>query len=131
MLENGGTRRRSRVPSSIAMTMLIVDDSARMRATIRSMLALREDEVVECGDGQEAVRLYRLHRPEWVLMDISMPVMDGILATASICEIEPAARVVIVTDHDDAAVREAARRAGAVGFVSKDDLSDLVEIVRR
>lgn len=113
------------------MYMLIADDSSRMRETLRLMLSLTRDQVVECADGLEAVSLYERHRPAWVMMDISMPVLDGIAATARICALDPSARVVMVTDHVDSGLREAARRAGAMAFVPKEDLSQLLEIVGR
>ena len=61
---------------------------------------------------------------------VSMPLLDGIGATARIRAIDPTARVVVVTDFADAALRDAAMRAGALAFVSKEDLSQLLAIVR-
>jgi CheY-like chemotaxis protein len=105
--------------------MLIADDSAKMRSFIRSMVADLAGEVFECADGAQAVALYSEHRPDWVLMDIEMPVLDGIAATRRICEISPQAKVIIVTVFSDPALRRAALEAGAVGYVLKENLIDL------
>lgn len=111
-------------------SILIVDDSLRMRATIRSMLiALPADVVGECDNGADAVVAYEALKPDWVLMDISMPGLDGITATRRIHEIDADAKVVIVTDYPDASLAYAAAEAGAVAFVRKDDLFSLLEII--
>ncbi|HEY2849856.1 MAG TPA: response regulator [Gemmatimonadaceae bacterium] len=111
------------------MKLLIVDDNPRMRATIRSVVTPAAAEVVECDNGLDAVALYDARRPDWVLMDISMPALDGIRATRRIRAINPDARVVIVTDFVDQAFRQAAARAGAVAFVTKDNLLELLRIL--
>src|SRR5438046_10061305 len=103
----------------MTMPLLIVDDNARVRATIRSLLAGRAYEVCEAADGVEAVETFARLRPAWVLMDVSMPRLDGLEATRRIRAIDPRAHVVMVTDHGDEATRRAAMEAGARSFVSK------------
>lgn len=107
------------------MKLLIVDDNPRMRRMIRKVVAGAAEEVFECGDGREAPAAYARHRPDWVLMDIRMAEVDGISATRQIKAGDPEARVVIVTDYDDSDLREAARAAGACGYVVKENLLDL------
>ena len=70
--------------------------------------------------------MYLAHRPDVVLMDIAMRGVNGIAATLQICQADPAARVVIVTDYDDQDLRAAAERAGASGDVLKENLLDLL-----
>jgi CheY-like chemotaxis protein len=112
-------------------TLMIVDDNARMRATIRSILSpLRADTVVECGNGLDAIAKFEEVRPDCVLMDLSMPGLDGIAATKRIREIDPDAQVVIVTDFSDAAFRRAAADAGASDYVTKDNLFKLLDILQ-
>lgn len=111
--------------------ILIADDNASMRRTIRSMLADVTDEFVECGDGQAAVDLYSRHHPAWVLMDIRMQPMDGITATRALIAAHPSARIIIVTNYDDPQLRSDARGAGACGYVLKDDLSELLDIITK
>jgi len=107
------------------MNVLIVDDSGPMRAMIRTYISDFSTEVVECRDGSEALDAYRAHQPDIVLMDIKMTRMDGLEATSQIIQHFPEARIVIVSQWDDAPIREAARLAGAETIVSKADLFPL------
>lgn len=110
--------------------ILIVDDSAFIRATIRAVLEPVSRDVHECADGAEAIDAYRRLAPDWVLMDIAMRGMDGIQATSRIRAADPAARVIIVSDHGSTQFRAAARTAGAAAFVLKDDLLTLPSLLK-
>ncbi|HEV2381080.1 MAG TPA: response regulator [Terriglobia bacterium] len=112
------------------LKLLIVDDSARVRRLIKSMVAGLACEVQECGDGAEALPVYNVHRPDFVLMDIQMGRTDGITTTRRIKEADPPARIIIVTDDDQADLREAARRAGACAYVVKENLLELVRLLQ-
>lgn len=102
--------------------VVLVDDQALFRAGIRMLVASQPDlEVVgEAGDGKEALEVVRTTRPDVVLMDIRMPVMDGLTATAEILARPEPPRIVMLTtfDLDEAAAR--AIRQGASGFLLKD-----------
>jgi CheY-like chemotaxis protein len=111
------------------MSLLIVDDDERMRSLIRSIVVDLADSIIECGDGLEAQACYAKHHPDWVLMDLMMPRMSGLRATRLIVDDDPAARIVIVTGNEGESLREAAQRAGAYAYVSKDNLLDLREIL--
>lgn len=82
-------------------------------------------ECFECGDGREALEAYQRCRPDWVLMDIEMKEMDGIMATREIMTAFPEAKVIIVTNYNDTDFREAARAAGALAYVVKENLLDV------
>ena len=110
------------------MSFLIVDDNFVMRRTIRRIVGEFADEIIECDDGAKAFFAYRDNLPEWVLMDIEMPEMDGLTATREICAAFPQAHIVIVSKHGDAEMREAAKKAGACGYFVKDDLLKLREL---
>lgn len=102
--------------------VVLVDDQALFRAGIRMLIASQPDlDVVgEAGNGQEAIEVVRSVRPDVVLMDIRMPVMDGLTATAEILTQPDPPRIVMLTtfDLDEAAAR--AIRQGASGFLLKD-----------
>jgi CheY-like chemotaxis protein len=107
---------------------LIVDDHAAFRQTLRAFLP--DSTVLECADGREVLALYAAERPDWVLMDIQMPGLDGLTATRRLKEKFPAARIIIVTNHAGEEFRAAARDAGADGFVHKEHLEELPAMVQ-
>jgi DNA-binding NarL/FixJ family response regulator len=103
--------------------VLVADDQSMVRAGFRMLLSQEADiEVVaEAADGRDAVDKASRYRPSVVLMDIRMPELDGLEATRRIIAADPAARILILTTFDlDEYVYEALR-AGASGFVLKDD----------
>jgi CheY-like chemotaxis protein len=110
------------------MIIMIVDDNAEMRRLIRNFLP-EGHEIVECANGAEAVVNYETRRPDWVTMDIRMPLLDGINATSRIRASFPQARIIMVTEFTNDDLREAARKAGAVDYVLKDDLSQLRQLI--
>lgn len=111
------------------MRVLIVDDSEPMRRMIKTYLADLIGEAFECDDGSEALTAYRRHLPDLVLMDLKMTKTDGLEATRQIMEFFPQARIVIVSQWDEAPMREAARSAGAEAYVGKSDLLPLRRIL--
>lgn len=111
--------------------VLIVDDSQPMRELIRMTLAGVAEIVGECSDGSEALLAYERLRPDWVLMDIDMKDVDGITATRQIMATHPLAKIMIVSDHDDADLRRAAREAGASQYVGKENLLDMVDVLTK
>jgi DNA-binding NarL/FixJ family response regulator len=102
--------------------VVLVDDQALFRAGIRMVIASQPDlEVIgEASDGAQAIEVVRQTRPDVVLMDIRMPVMDGLTATAALLEDPEPPRIVMLTtfDLDEAAAR--AIQQGASGFLLKD-----------
>jgi CheY-like chemotaxis protein len=111
------------------ISILLVEDSMAMRRTIKSSLRTLEADFVEIDDGADALAAYTDHHPDWVLMDLQMKEVDGLVATSQIRAVYPDARIVIVTNFDDVQLREAAREAGACEYVLKDDLLALRGII--
>jgi DNA-binding NarL/FixJ family response regulator len=109
----------------MAIRVAVVDDQPLIRTGLRTLLehAGGVEIVGEAGDGDSGVALVRRHRPDVVLMDIRMPVLDGIEATRRITADEAlrAVRVVVLTTFDLDEYVYAALRAGASGFLLKDD----------
>ena len=100
----------------------LVDDQALFRGGIRMLVDSQPDlEIVgEAGDGREAIAMVERTRPDIVLMDIRMPVMDGIAATAEILRTPDAPKIVMLTTFDLAEAAARAIRGGASGFMLKD-----------
>ena len=109
--------------------VLLADDHTMLRQSLRRALTEKGLEVVgEAGDGEDAARLAIELQPDVVLMDVSMPVLDGVGATRVIRDQAPAVQVVILTMHADKGVLDRALRAGAVGYLVKD--CTMEEVVR-
>ena len=115
-----------------AVRVLVVDDQALFREALATLLGARpEVEVVgEAGDGHQALERAAALQPDVVLMDLHMPVLDGIAATRRLTVEQPGVRVLALTTFDDDEDVFAALRAGALGYLLKDVSSDrLVEAV--
>ena len=104
--------------------ILLVDDQPLFREGLRTLLSLHADfEVVgEAGNGEEALRLVRQLHPSVVLMDLQMPVLDGVTATRRLCEEQADCRVIVLTTFDDDEIVFDGLRAGAVGYLLKGRL---------
>jgi len=115
------------------ITVLLVDDQPLFREGLRTLLSVQPDlEVVaEAGNGEEAIRLYRILQPSVVLMDLQMPVLDGVAATRRLHEEVPDCRVIVLTTFDDDEMVFDGLRAGALGYLLKDVPSEkLAEAIR-
>jgi DNA-binding NarL/FixJ family response regulator len=102
--------------------VLIVDDHRLVRAGLRTLLAATADiEVVgEAGDGAAAIATAQTTEPDVVLMDLSMPVLDGVAATRAVLELLPPLRIVALTSFADHARVNEILAAGAIGYLLKD-----------
>lgn len=115
--------------------LLLVDDQRLMREGLRTLLELEPGLQVagEAGNGQEAIDAYAHFLPDVVLMDVRMPVMDGVEATRRLRQRWPAARVIILTTFDDDEYVFDGLRAGALGYLLKDvsihELADAIHTV--
>ena len=112
--------------------LLLADDHRMLRDSLRRSLEEHGFDVVgEAADGAEAVRLAQALTPDVVLMDVSMPNLDGVEATRQISRVVPASQVVMLTMHADGDVMARAISAGAVGYLVKDcSIEEVVETVR-
>jgi DNA-binding NarL/FixJ family response regulator len=113
--------------------VLLADDEPMVRAGVRTVLSADPaiEVVAEAGDGRQAVELARAHRPDVAVLDIRMPVLDGLGATAEIRRAVPDTAIVMLTTFDDDANIARALETGASGFLLKaSDPRDLIAAVR-
>ncbi|WP_322807783.1 response regulator transcription factor [Thermanaerothrix sp.] len=113
--------------------IMLVDDQALFREGLKTLLNSRpEFEVVgEASNGEEAIRLAHLLRPQVILMDLRMPVLDGVQATRRIRSLHPDCNVIVLTTFDDDEDVFEGLRAGAIGYLLKDVSSEkLFEAIR-
>jgi NarL family two-component system response regulator LiaR len=113
--------------------VLLADDHAIMREGIQALLSLRDDiEVVgEAADGRQAVEKARELAPDVVVMDIGMPLMDGLEASRRIHKEKPNTKIIVLTRHDDKEYVLSSIKAGADGCISKKTVtSELVSAIK-
>jgi DNA-binding NarL/FixJ family response regulator len=113
------------------MNLMIVDDHAGVRRMIRDLLAVPGDPLRECASADEALRVADEFRPDCVTMDVRMPGQCALAATRALRRAHPGARVIIVTSHDEAGLRQSALAAGAAACLTKDNLTELPGVVSR
>jgi DNA-binding NarL/FixJ family response regulator len=133
--ERGGAGKASReaTPARVAR-LVIADDHALVREGLRTMLSGEDgiEVIAEANDGQQALNVCRELEPDLVLMDVRMPVMDGLQATKKIKQEMPKTSVMMVTMHENPDYLFEAVKAGAAGYVLKDASGQrLLSAVRR
>ena len=133
--EIGGAEEASRVTTrSQVARLLIADDHALVREGLRTMLSgeVGIEVIAEANDGRQALHACRELKPDLVLMDVRMPVMDGLQATRKIKDEMPKTSVMMVTMHENPDYLFEAVKAGAAGYVLKDASGErLLSAVRR
>jgi len=115
----------------VILRILIVDDEKAVRSALGKLLATRKEWLVvgEAADGAEAIGLARKLQPDIVIMDITMPEMNGLEATPQIKIALPAAEILIFTQHDSTQMIQQAQNAGASGYLLKSQAHWLVRAV--
>jgi len=108
--------------------LLLVDDQSMVRRGLRMRLLLEPDIALigEASSGEQALELVQLLSPDIVLMDVEMPGMDGITATAALHATTPQSAVVMMSIHDDVNTRARAEAAGAAAFVEKSGMLEVL-----
>ncbi len=116
------------------ITLIVVDDHPIFRQGLRTLIQMSPDcrILAECGRGDEALQLIRQHCPTVVVMDISMPGLDGISAVEALRREGNSTPVIILTTHDDPLMVERARRSGANAYVNKEfAFEELLQTLRK
>ncbi len=116
----------------MSLRVVLADDHAIVRQGVRALLERASIEVVgEAGDGQEVVRLVQREMPDAAIMDISMPLFNGLAAAAKIGRLSPQTRVILLTRHGESQYVRAALHCGVRGYVLKQQIaSDLVRAIQ-
>lgn len=110
-------------------TVLVVDDSAVWRKIIKKKLKDLGFVIVgEAVDGQDGVEKYIALKPDLVTMDVEMPIMDGLTATKRILEVDPCARIIMVSSKGDESTVRKALLIGAIDFISKSSASEVWDV---
>ncbi|MEJ7653135.1 MAG: response regulator transcription factor [Chloroflexia bacterium] len=132
MHSESNRRRRTEATDDIPVTVLIAEDHTLVREGTRQLLERRGIAVIgEAANGEEAVRLTGLLNPDLVLMDVSMPKLNGIEATKLIKQRQPQVAVLVLSAYDDDQYVFALLQAGAAGYILKDAHGDeVVQAVR-
>lgn len=111
------------------MRIMIVDDNELMRKEISKSVALQTDTVLECCDGETALIKCLDFKPDWILMDIQMKNLNGILASKRIKEIMPEVKIAFVTSYDNYSYRQAAKALGIEHYFMKTRLLDIRKVL--
>jgi two-component system chemotaxis response regulator CheY len=112
--------------------LLLVDDSGLARRSMRAILEASEFEVVEAEDGMAALELYFIEKPDVVMLDLVMKGMYGLDVLTKLRELDPAARVIVVSADVQSSSQQMVEAAGASGFITKPvDRTRLLEVLRR
>jgi len=111
------------------MKLLIVEENPGLRRLLLSLLSERGDEIRACAEGTEALSLCALEQPDWVVLDLNLARADGLSLTRQMRSLCSQTRVLLVTDEDDARLRELATQAGAAHLITKDWLIKLPQLL--
>ena len=111
------------------MRIMIVDDNTEMRELIRNLLSDLAEEIYTYPDGASALADFDRHRPDWSVVDVRMPGMDGLTVTSWIKRRHPEAQVAVITQSNNAQMKAAALQSGATAFVPKENLSQLRSVI--
>lgn len=113
------------------MTLMLVEDNLEFRNMLKNLFVKYFSEIIETDNGDDALEKFDIHRPDWVFMDISLAKSDGISSTRKIKLKHPEAKIVMVSQYNNPRIINASLKAGAFDFVTKDDISNLFNIINK
>ena|SRR5487761_456867 len=117
--------------AGLQLRILIVDDDKTVRIALERLLSMCDGWTVvgEASDGVEAIGKAKELKPDVVIMDVTMPQMNGLQATPEIKKVTPETEILILTQHDSAQIVQEARHAGASGYLLKSQAGSLLDAV--
>ncbi len=107
-----------------------MDDNKKIRSLIKIILQKDGHNIIEAGNGLSGIKVFLEKRPDVVLMDIRMEGLDGIDATRVIRQESSEVKIIIVTDYNEEQLRRKAKKAGADGYLLKENLLSLKEMLK-
>jgi two-component system chemotaxis response regulator CheY len=116
----------------MSQRVLVVDDSSFMRSLLTKIIkkSSKIDDVLEAIDGKSAVEKYEKERPSLVTMDIDMPGMNGLEAAKKIKELDPNAKIVMVTSANKQEMKSEAQKIGSIGYITKPfNAEKIIEVI--
>ena len=100
--------------------IMIADDSDAIRLVLQDILSIGKHEVVsEATDGEEAIDFYQKHTPDVLLLDLAMPKKDGLTVVKEVMQIDPNAKIILITASDDQKIIGQCLESGAISYISK------------
>ena len=115
------------------MKVMIVEDHGEMRRMLKNIVSLSFPEgveIIDCASAEEAIDQFGRHNPDCVLMDFQLNQMNGFDAIKQIYKLHPGANVIMVTSFDSASIRKKAEKLRVKGFVSKENLFEIPQILQ-
>lgn len=112
------------------MNILLVEDNDQMRTFMKSLLINWGHSVLEANNGRSAIEIAKLQKPDIILMDINLGKMDGIEVVLTIRENKVMSKIIMVTEYDNPNLRKNPKTAGADGYVLKENLLSLEEVIK-
>jgi two-component system, chemotaxis family, chemotaxis protein CheY len=113
------------------LSVLVVDENVKMRSMITEIIKIKTKNVIECTKGIDALEEYKVHNPNWIVIDAKMKRMDGLTATELVHQYFPSAKVMVVSQDDTPEMRQAAHHAGATVFVPKENLLEILDTLNQ
>ena len=116
---------------NMSQRVLVVDDSSFMRSLLTKIIkkSPKIDDVVEAMDGNSAVEKYQQEHPNLVTMDIDMPGMNGLEAAKKIKELDPKAKIVMVTSANKEEMKKEAQKIGTLGYITKPFDAEKISVI--
>jgi CheY-like chemotaxis protein len=112
------------------LKLLIIDDNARFRSLIKTIITAPGDDVLELDDGRDVVSSYAAFQPDWVLMDVNMKVVNGLQATRQLIHNFPEAKVIFLSNFTSKRIIAKGLQVGARAYLSKEDLFAVQNFIR-
>ncbi len=115
------------------ISIMIVDDFSKIRIILKKMLETKFvkqlSTIYECKNGQEAIETFAKYKPDWIVMDLKMEIMDGLTASKEILKLNQDARIIILTQFDDEEYFDVAKEIGVKAFIQKENILDIPYII--